>query len=285
MRGISQFGYKNEMLRTTFPSTARLALCVLALTTLAACTAQRHTHFTHTTTDYTMPSSIDEPSSDRGILFREVSVPAKGAQVSRRYAVYVPRDLDLAKPAPCIVMLNGRGECGTDGQKQLAVGLIPAALFDDKGWPFIIVCVQKPDFDSLWLDHDALVLAALDATRKEWKIDDSRIYLTGLSQGGAGTWAIGAKHTDRFAAIAPVCGFGPATEEVGNALKSMPIWAFHGGKDNVVPVSATEKLVAAVKAAGGDPKVTIFPDLQHNSWDAAYRTQKLGEWFLAHTKH
>ena len=64
----------------------------------------------------------------------------------------------------------------------------------------------------------------------------------------------------------------------------MPIWAFHGGKDDVVPVSATEKLVAAIKAAGGDPKLTIFPDLKHNSWDAAYRTQKLGEWFLQHKK-
>jgi predicted peptidase len=254
------------------------AVCALWLALISSGCAARSAPLKQATADGAFAMS------ERGILFREVTVQAKGNQVSRRYAVYVPRDLNLDQPAPCIVMLNGRGECGTDGQKHLAVGLIPAVLFDDKGWPFIIVCVQKPDFDSLWLDHDDLILAALDATRKEWSIDDSRIYLTGLSQGGAGTWAIGAKHADRFAAIAPVCGFGPATEEVANALKSMPIWAFHGGKDDVVPVSATEKLAAAVKAAGGDPKVTIFPDLQHNSWDAAYRTQKLGEWFLQHKK-
>jgi predicted peptidase len=224
------------------------------------------------------------PSTDRGILFRECTVPHNGSSITRRYAVYVPRDLDLSQPAPCIVMLNGRGECGSDGQKHLAVGLLPAVLLDAKAWPFIIVCVQKPDYDSLWLDHAELVLAALDATRKEWTIDDSRIYLTGLSQGGAGTWAIGAQHADRFAAIAPICGFGPATTEVGNALKSMPIWAFHGKQDDIVPLSGSENLVAAVKAAGGDPKLTIFPDLKHNSWDEAYRNQKLGEWFLQHKK-
>ena len=217
---------------------------------------------------------------ERGILAR--SVVAEGKE--RKYAVYVPRDYDGDKAWPVIVFLNGMGECGEDGQKQLTVGLMPAVNSAAGAWPFIVVFPQKPKSETQWIDHDDLVMVALAKTMKEFKVDKDRVYLTGLSQGGAGTWAIGARHADVFAAIAPVCGYGTLSESEAKALKDMPLWAFHGGKDDVVPPRKSEILIESVRAAGGEPKLTIFPDANHNSWDAAYRTQKLNEWFLKQQK-
>jgi predicted peptidase len=220
------------------------------------------------------------PSAERGIFFDSVTVGG----TERKYAVYVPREYNPSQPMPAIIFLNGSGECGTDGQKQLTQGLIPAALSDKGAWPFIIICPQKPESKSQWIDHDDMVMAILASASRQWELDSKRMYLTGLSQGGAGTWAIAAKHPEVFAAIAPVCGYGSPTSELGQALKMMPIWAFHGAKDNVVPPAQTEALVNCVKAAGGEPAFTLFPDANHNSWDGAYRTVNLGKWFLTHHK-
>jgi dienelactone hydrolase len=218
--------------------------------------------------------------SETGVLFR--SITHRGTE--RKYAVYVPRNYEQGKNWPLVVFLNGRGECGTDGQKQLAVGLIPAAMLEPARWPVLILAIQKPDADKQWIEYDDYVMSAIAETRQQFAVDPARIYLTGLSQGGAGTWAIGAAHPDFFAALAPVCGYGDPTPALGEALKGMPIWAFHGGKDDVVLPQKTEALVNAVNAAGGSPKLTIFPDANHNSWDAAYRGQDLGPWLLAQTR-
>lgn len=219
------------------------------------------------------------PNPSTGLLFRELTIDG----VARRYAIYVPRDYAPKTPMPAIVFLNGSGECGTDGAKHAVVGLGSAAMLQIDKWPFIIVFPQKPDQKSQWIDHDKLVLAALEATRREFAIDPARTYLTGLSQGGAGTWAIGAKHGALFAAIAPVCGYGDPAQ-LAAPLKDMPVWAFHGEKDDVVPPAQTRNIVAAIESAGGHPKATYFPDANHNSWDAAYRTQDLGAWLLSHRK-
>ncbi len=217
---------------------------------------------------------------ERGVLLRNVKVGG----VERKYAVYVPREYDATKPWPLIVFLNGMGECGEDGQKQLAVGLMPAILAHSAAWPFIVVCPQKPVSKTQWIDHDELVMATLAATMNEYRIDADRVYLTGLSQGGAGTWAIGSRHADVFAALVPICGYGTFTDVEAAKLKGMPIWAFHGGKDDVVPPQKSQILIESVTAAGGSPLLTVFPKANHNSWDEAYRTQKLGEWFLKQKK-
>jgi predicted peptidase len=227
---------------------------------------------------------------ETGVLFRDITVAGE----ARRYALYVPRDLDPAVPAPLILFLHGAGECGTDGQRQAAVGLGPAALLDPKGWPAIIAMPQKIDVNKEWVVDSALVFAVIDETKRERKIDPGRVYLTGLSQGGAGTWAIAAKNPGVFAAIAPVCGyvskgrkrldFGDAADAAALApgLAGVPIWAFHGEKDSVVPADQTRLLVDAAKAAGADVKLTLYPELDHNSWDRAYRGEQLGEWLLSH---
>jgi predicted peptidase len=202
--------------------------------------------------------------------------------IARTYALSVPSNYDGKKAWPLIVFLNGSGECGTDGVKQATVGLGPAAAAAPGEWPFIIVYPQKPDRPSAWSDHDDLVMAVIEETQRQLKVDRSRIYLTGLSQGGAGTWAIAAKHPKLFAAIAPICGFGDPTT-LAPALRDVPTWAFHGEKDDVVPPAKTREIVAAIQAAGGHPKATYFPEANHNSWDSAYRTQDLGDWFLRHS--
>lgn len=210
-----------------------------------------------------------------GFLFETVTVGG----VERRYAVYVPREYTPETKWPVLVFLNGSGECGTDGQKQLAVGLGPAVMFNASSWPFIMVFPQKPDQPSLWGAHDELVLAELRETMEKYSADSERVYLTGLSQGGRGTWEIGAKHADVFAAIVPICGWGdPAT--MAPALKDMPVWAFHGEKDDVVKPRGTREMVEAIEKLGGTPKMTIFPDANHNSWDRAYRTEGLPGWLL-----
>lgn len=222
-------------------------------------------------------SGAREASMSTGILFRQVAVNG----VERRYAVYVPRDYDASRAWPTIIFLNGSGECGEDGQKQALVGLGSAALGDAKAWPFLIVFPQKPDAKSTWVDHDALIFAALRDVESHFRVDRARLYLTGLSQGGFGTWNIAAKHPGTFAAIAPVCGW--ADVSIAGALKKTPTWAFHGAKDDVVRFESSRDIVAAIEAAGGEAKFTLFPEANHNSWDPAYRgDQNLGAWFLQH---
>ncbi len=195
-----------------------------------------------------------------------------------RYVVYVPPGARPDQGWPLLMFLHGMGECGTDGEKQVEVGLGPAIKQDPQRWPFVVVFPQKPDKQSQWSDHDAMVMAMLAATEMDFAIDGKRRFLTGLSQGGAGTWAIGAKHQTVWAAMAPVCGYGlPA--DVASELVKTPIWAFHGEDDKVVPARQSMALVAAVQAEGGTPVLTIYERTAHNSWDQAYRESALAEWF------
>lgn len=218
-----------------------------------------------------------------GFLFDSVGVNS----TEHAFGLYIPRNYAAApeRKWPVIVFLNGSGECGTDGQKHLAVGLAPAIMLDRDAWPFICVFPQKPDSKTTWLDHDDLVIASLEKTLASYSTDASRVYLTGLSQGGRGTWEIGARHPDRFAAIAPICGWGHP-EALAPLLKSMPTWAFHGEKDTAVAPEGTKDLIAALEKLGASPapRMTLYPNANHNSWDQAYRTEKLGEWFLTHER-
>jgi len=217
-------------------------------------------------------------TQETGILFRTTTVDG----VEHAGAVYVPREYDPSRKWPCIVFLHGRGECGTDGQKQLAVGLIRAVLFESQNWPAIIVCPQKPTHDSLWGDHEALVLEALNQAKKEWNIDDSRVVLTGLSQGGNGTWVIGARNPKLFRRLAPICGFGDPAQ-IAPGVANRPIWAFHGQKDNVVPPEQTTSIATAIRAVSESAAltVTLYPEADHNSWDRAYSDPALAKWLLA----
>ncbi|HEY3412841.1 MAG TPA: prolyl oligopeptidase family serine peptidase [Armatimonadota bacterium] len=235
---------------------------------------------------------------ETGFLFKKLTLDKKDYP----YVVYVPENYDATKAWPLIMFLHGAGECGSDGWRPVMQGIGTAIMLDVAKWPFIVIIPQKPDVKYAWEQYDGALMQMLKTARKDYKVDGSRLYLTGLSQGGHGTWAIGARHADLWAAIAPICGYGgskwPQTEtpkgllpafngpdsEFGTALKDTPVWAFHGEADSVVPIKETQDLVAAVKAAGGAPKITTYPGVDHNSWDRAYRTEDLGAWFLSHRK-
>lgn len=199
------------------------------------------------------------------------------------YAITVPAKYSSAKAMPMIVFLNGSGECGTDGLKQTTQGLGNALRAHPEAWPFVCVFPQKPESSSTWMDHEDLVLATIERTRAELNIDPARIYLTGLSQGGRGTWAIGTHHPELFAALAPVCGYGP-NEQLGTNIKSLPIWAFHGDADTVLSVEESRRLAKAAYGLGAEVKLTIYMGVDHNCWDKAYQEDRLAEWFLTHAR-
>ena len=111
-------------------------------------------------------------------------------------------------------------------------------------------------------------------------MDTSRIYLTGLSMGGTGTWLWSLSNPDRFAAVAPVCGTGVCW--FGMALKNTPVWAFHGDQDDIVPVDESVKMIANIVKNGGNAKLTLLHGVYHDAWTHAYKDRTLLDWFLAH---
>lgn len=212
--------------------------------------------------------------------FVKKTIQIQGKKVN--YEVFVPQNYTPGAVMPAIVFLNGSGECGTDGKKELRVGLGRAIKANPNAWPFIVIFPQEQSRNCDWTDEDMLVMSTLEKTRNEYKIDSTRLYLTGLSEGGDGTWYIAAKHPHLFAAIAPVCGEG----DPGEAKKYVgtPVWGFNYQHDLLTPASKLEAMASAIKAAGGNCKVTIYPGFGHNAWDKAYREENLGQWFLQHRK-
>ncbi len=213
-----------------------------------------------------------------GFINKTVNVDGRAAQ----YVVYVPRDYDPAKAWPLVLFLHGAGERGNDGLAQSEVGLGRAIRLAPDRFPCVVVMPQCPK-DIWWDEATDIIAATLDATLSQYSIDRDRVYLTGLSMGGFGTWQYGARHADTFAALMPICG-GGHPEDAGT-LATVPIWAFHGAKDSVVKVDETRRMVDAVKQAGGLVRYTEYPDLDHNSWDAAYGDAEAIRWLLAQRKN
>jgi predicted peptidase len=199
------------------------------------------------------------------------------------HVVYVPRDYSPDKAWPCIVFLHGSGESGTDGQKQIAQGIGTNILWNADRWPAIVLMPQKPAREVLWNKHADAIMAALAQVRSRYSIDPDRISLTGLSQGGHGVWTIAAAHPEVWSALVPICGFvdsNRATNDpaaIASRIKHIPVWAFHGDADDVVPPQQTVKMIDALRAAGAEPRLTIYPGVNHGSWDRAYAEPELPE--------
>lgn len=202
-----------------------------------------------------------------------------GDDAGSRWVLYVPPGYHDDRDWPLVVFLHGRGEEGTDGRKQAAVGLGAAIRRDPDRWPAVVAFPQKPADRHAWVEYEPRILAALGAARSETRVDPDRITLTGVSMGGYGAWMLAPRHRDLFAAIAPICGGGDP--EDAPDLAGLPIWAFHGTADPVVPVEHTTRMVEAVRAVGGEPKLTLYDGVGHNAWDAAYAEPDLPGWLLA----
>jgi predicted peptidase len=205
------------------------------------------------------------------------------------YLLFLPQgyEADKNKKWPLILFLHGAGERGTNVWKVATHGP-PKNVAEHPDFPFIVVSPQCPE-KQVWSNE--VLLGLLEEAMKKCQVDPSRVYLTGLSMGGYGTWNLGLAYPEKFAAIAPICGGGQMISvllsggERGAALKTLGIWAFHGAKDPVVPVAESQRMVDAVKKAGvTDVKFTIYPEAQHNSWVQAYEDPELYKWFLEHKR-
>jgi predicted peptidase len=196
--------------------------------------------------------------------------------VSLDYLFYTPEGYeDPRETWPLVIFLHGAGERGDDLEKVKAHGP-PKHVANGKTYPFILVAPQCPR-DEYW-DIDALQ-ALLQSIKAEHRVDADRIYLTGLSMGGYGTWRWGGTHPEEFAALLPICGGG--RESDAERLATVPVWAFHGDEDEAVRLKESRKMVDAVNAAGGDAGLTVYPGVGHDSWTRTYANPEVVEWMLA----
>jgi predicted peptidase len=148
--------------------------------------------------------------------------------------------------------------------------------------PFICVSPQCPSH-SYWPVMNDELSTLLDEVIERYSVDTERVYLTGLSMGGYGTWHMSMLYPDKFAAIAPICGGG--NPRLTYLIKDIPIWTFHGAKDTTVPIKETEDMVNALKDIGSSVKYTVYPEAKHDSWTETYNNPELYEWFLSHRKN
>jgi len=191
---------------------------------------------------------------------------------------------DTHRRWPLILFLHGAGERGDDLDLVRKHG-IPRVAEQRPELPFVALSPQCP-CDETWFTVLDAVLALLDEVVARYAVDTDRLYLTGLSMGGYGTWYLATLCPDRFAAIAPVCGGGdwffgfPARVRV---LRHLPTWAFHGAKDPVVAMEESAELVETLQACGGNVRFTVYPDAGHDSWTETYDNPELYEWFLRHS--
>ena len=241
--------------------------------------------------------------SETGFLNRTIAV----AGVEYRYQVYVPMDWNKDKSWPVILFLHGAGERGDDGLLQTDVGLGQAIRKNSAAFPFIVVMPQCRKGKS-WTQPDMQeqALAALDQSIKEFHGDRKRVYLSGLSMGGFGTWDLAAKYPGRFAAYVVICGginplpgfpeiavtlakehkIADPYAETARLVGKTPVWIFHGDADPAVPVEESRKMKAALEAAHADIRYTEYSGVGHESWDRAYAEPDLVPWLLQHSsKH
>ena len=203
--------------------------------------------------------------------------------VGLRYLLYLPKGYgeNQEQKWPLMLFLHGAGERGNDLNVVKKHG--PPKLIDQgKDLPFIIVSPQCPS-GSWWTEQLDALMALLDEVQSKHAVDPDRIYLTGLSMGGFGSWALGCRYPQRFAALAPICGGGEWF--LAERLKDVPVWTFHGAKDPVVPLRESQEMVTALRRAGGNVQLTVYPEAQHDSWTETYNNPKLYEWFLSQRKH
>jgi len=231
--------------------------------------------------------------AETGFLDRTLAISG----TTYKYQVFVPDNWNPKQSWPIILFLHGAGERGDDGLQQTEVGIATAVRVDRSRFPAIIVIPQCRK--NIWWSESAMTevaIQSLEAAAKEFHGDGRRTYLTGLSMGGYGTWAIAGKYPGRFAALAPICGgvlmpeqaraqspddntpYKDAAAKIG---AKTPVWIFHGGADNTVPVTESRRMNEAMKALGGEVHYTEYPGVGHNSWDKAYAEPEFVSWLLS----
>lgn len=229
-------------------------LCIVFLA--VACTAQR----------------VTNPGTQVAQVFeKEITKKA-----SMEYLLYLPDNYSEKEDWPLMLFLHGAGERGDDLNKVKVHGP-PKLVENGKQFPFILISPQCPK-DNWWPKLTTELNYLLDDIVKKYGVDESRIYVTGLSMGGYGTWALASEFPEKFAAIAPVCGGGEPY--FAWRMRDIPTWVFHGAKDPVVPLAKSEEMVKAMKKAGANIKFTVYPEAEHDAWTETYDNPQLYNWFL-----
>lgn len=223
-----------------------------------------------------------------------------------RFRVWLPPRYSELRRWPVILFLHGSGERGDDNLRQLTIGLPAAVTRNPDRYPAIIVAPQCALGREWYGEMETMALAALDQSIAEFHGDRNRVILTGISMGGAGAWYM-ARNPERWAAVVPVCGevvrelddpfpldpppdistllhatdpFAALAKRIG----SVPVWAFHGADDEVIPVDQSRMMINALKNAGGNVRYTEYPETGHDAWDRAYDERELPLWMLLQRK-
>jgi predicted peptidase len=220
-----------------------------------------------------------EEKSSQSAMEKEITVKAK-----LKFFVALPEGYEKAasegsaneksvEKYPLLIFLHGAGEQGAD-LNAIKIHGMPKLLDKGKKFPFIVVSPQSPT--NTW--QPEILNAFIDDLLATYRVDTDRIYMTGISMGGAGTWNYATAYPDRLAAIAPICGAG--FDKLAPKVAKLPIWAFHGALDDRVPIAKMAEMIKAVQDAGGNPKFTIYPTAKHDSWSKTYENKELYEWLL-----
>jgi dienelactone hydrolase/prenyltransferase beta subunit len=221
-----------------------------------------------------LPIPVSDNTTAQGFHLRTLKAP----DGERKYTVFVPYGYDGKKLFPAVLFLHGAGERGDDGIRgaQVGLGAIVAGMPND--FPALAVFPQAKRTWSADSDDARAALAALDDVMASFRVDPSRVALTGLSMGGAGAWSVAAAQPNRFSALVPICGRGRT--ETATLLKDLPVWAVVGDADRDETVLNTRAMVVALREAGQGAKLTEYRGVGHNSWDRAYSDPALIAWML-----
>ena len=245
---------------------------------------------------FAMPAAFAAAADDHRDRFEARSFDDRGFTLP--YRLLKPKDHDPQVKYPLVLFLHGAGECGNDNFKQLVHGMNDFASDEIMTkHPAFVIAPQCPE-GRKWVEVDwrleahalpespsvslEATLRLIDALQKEFAIDPSRIYFTGLSMGGYGAWDALARKPELFAAAAIICGGGDPA--VAARFKNVPIWAFHGDQDDVVKPQRSREMIEALKAAGGIPKYTEYKGVGHDSWTRTYSNPELYAWLFAQRK-
>ena len=202
----------------------------------------------------------------------------KDVQVQLNYLLYLPAVYEEKESWPLLLFLHGAGERGNDIELVKVHGP-PKLIAAGKDFPFIVVSPQCREGG--WWEPVSL-LALLDEMVLRHNVDKDRVYVTGLSMGGYGTWDLAAYAPERIAAIAPICGGSHPI--LAKEIAHLPIWAFHGAKDEVVKLERSQEMVDALRQAGGNARLTVYPEVAHDSWTESYNNPELYSWLLKQSK-
>ncbi len=199
------------------------------------------------------------------------------------YMEYLPQDYDETKKYPIIFFLHGIGERGDSLEDLDRVAIHGPMKYVVAGeqYPFILIAPQCPS-NNYWGGLNESLNAFVDDMIRTHAVDENRVYLTGLSMGGTGTWMLAMSSPEKWAAIAPVCGSG--IPWYAASLREVPIHMFHGDDDQAVSVHEAITMLTRVNAAGGDAQIKIYYGVGHNCWNQAYDGDMLWKWLLSHTR-